>query len=85
VKRKKKRLRHLPPGPFDSDAKARLRPHPYVNEVWATLECWHPCFFRFYSISSPKIAMLRCCECEYVYYPVSTRVDSITYAIGAAL
>lgn len=82
---KKKKLRKQPVGPFDHLARHLLEPHPYVNEVWATLECWHPAFFRFKIIPDSKSAVLRCCACGYVYYPSTTRIDSVSYAIGAAL
>ena len=82
MKRKKLRPTVIPQ--IDYVARDGLRPHPYVNEIWATLECRHPCFFRFF-VTGKNTAMLRCCECEYVYYPANLRVDAVCYAIGAAL
>lgn len=81
--RKTKKLRRPPAGPFDSAARSRLSPHPYVNEIWATLDCWHPCFFRFPVYD--RVAMLRCCECGIVLYPKKTPDGAVCYAIGPAL
>ena len=83
--RKKVTKRKQPKGPFDDLARSFLRPHKLVNEVWATMDCYHPCFYRFFIIPGSKSAVLKCAECGYVYYPSSTRVDSVCYAIGPAL
>ena len=91
---KRKKLPKQPPlTKVERRAREYAKYHPFINEVWASEDCWHYLTFRLppdlpkdYRPAGFATGTLQyCCECGTVFYPSFIRNDSVCYAIGAAL